>query len=375
MSRSARQGRHFVDDSWDDDDYEDDRLEAFQVGAPHHHLPRWLKALGLVVVIGLLAGVLSIVWIGRQINPPGRPGAAVQVDIPKASSTARIASILSKDGVIHSPSVFRLYVKISAAAPLLPGTYTLHRNQKYGDVVSVLEKGPPIVDNSIRLTIPEGLTLAQIAARVATLPGRSADKFLAAATSGQIRSRYEPAGSNNLEGLVFPATYQVSASDGEATILQRMVQKFDDTATTLGLDQAAAKLGISVYQLVTVGSIVEREGKLDADRGPIASVIYNRIAKGMFLQIDSPLLYGEQLADPHKIDLKAATPYNDYKFKGLPPTPIASPGVASLEAASSPPSTTYLYFVLIDPNGQQAFASTAADFARLRAEAKAKGLL
>jgi len=190
-----------------------------------------------------------------------------------------------------------------------------------------------------------------------------------------VHSPYQPPGSNNLEGLLFPATYDVRPDEDEVSIVQRMVDAFDEQASALGLTQAAAALGVTQYQIVIVASMVEREAKLDADRGPIASVMYNRIKKGMPLQVDAALLYGEHLTDPHQLDLKADTPYNTYKYTGLPPTPIASPGLPSLQAAAAPPSTPYLYYVLIDPSGKHGFAVTESDFAKLQAEARAKGLL
>ena len=154
-----------------------------------------------------------------------------------------------------------------------------------------------------------------------------------------------------------------------------MVSAFDQTADSLGLTAAAARLGVTPYQVITVASIVEREAKLDEDRGPIASVIYNRLAKGDALQIDSTVMYGQHITDPHQINTKTVSPYNTYLNKGLPPTPIASPGTPSLQAAANPPKTTYLYYVLIDPSGKQGFATTDKEFAALKAEAKAKGLL
>jgi UPF0755 protein len=360
----------FGDDNWANDDGHD--LESFRVRSRRGR-PGWLTGLAVVLVVGLLAGALGTVWIRYQVDPSGPQGAAVQVTIPKGSSTAAIASILGKEKVIHAPSLFRYYVKLKGAGPLLAGSYTFHQNEKYDDVIAALEKAPPLAVT--RLTIPEGFTVSQIAAKVGTLPGRSASKFMAAVSAGQVRSRYQPAGSTSLEGLLFPATYQVTANEDEVTILSQMVKLFDDTVANLQIDQGAAKLGMTPYQLVVVASIVEREAKLNEDRGPVASVIYNRLHKSIALQVDSVVLYGEQQPDPHKIDIKTATPYNTYKFKGLPPTPIASPGIPSLQAAIAPPVTTYLYWVLIDPGGKQAFASTSAEFAKLRAESKAKGLL
>jgi UPF0755 protein len=388
-----REGAEYPDDAdydedgdyQDDGDYHDDaggrgrgdddswrRVEQFSV---RHRVPRWLTILAIIIVLGLIAGALGVVWVHRQIDPGGKPGASVSVAIPAGSSTSKIASVLGKAGVIHSPSVFKLYVKIKSAGPLLAGTYSLPKNSRYDTVISTLSKGPPPPTVVRRFTIPEGFTLEQIAARVGTLPGLSAAKFLALATGGTVRSTFEPAGVNTLEGLLYPATYDVKDGEDETSILQRMVSAFDNTATSLGITAAAARLGITPYQVVVVASIVEREAKLDEDRGPIASVIYNRLAKGTLLQIDSTVMYGQHITDPHQINTKTASPYNTYLNKGLPPTPIASPGTPSLQAAANPPKTTYLYYVLIDPNGKQAFASTDKEFAVLKAQAKAKGLL
>ena len=127
--------------------------------------------------------------------------------------------------------------------------------------------------------IPEGFTIRQIAAAVGALPQLhlSAQRFLAAATEGEVRSPYEPAGVNNLEGLLFPATYQVRQGESEIDVLEQMVGAFDDQATAMGLTAAAARLHVTPYQVVTVASIVEREAKLYANRGPVASAIYNRL--------------------------------------------------------------------------------------------------
>jgi UPF0755 protein len=354
-------GRHFAGDG---------PVESFRI---RHRRPRWLTWLVIVVAVFLVVGAVGVFWVRRQIDPGGRAGPAVAVSIPSDSSTAHIASVLGHAGVIHSPTIFRFYVKLKGAGPLLPGTYHLNKNSKYDDVIAALEKGPPVTLQ--RFTIPEGFTLAEIATRVGALPGRSATRFLAAATDGAVHSPYQPPGSNNLEGLLFPATYEVRANEDEVSIVQRMVDAFDEQADSLGLTQAAAGAALTPYQVVIVASMVEREAKLDEDRGPIASVIYNRLKKGTALQVNATLMYGEHVTDPHQIDLNSDTPYNTYKYTGLPPTPIASPGAPSLEAAASPPTTPYLYYVLIDPSGKHAFATTAAEFAKLEAEARAKGLL
>jgi UPF0755 protein len=335
--------------------------------------PRWMGWLLIIVVVGLTVGALSVVWVRQQISPGGKQGAQVTVTIPKGSSTAKVSSLLGKAGVIHSPTVFRFYVKLKGAGPLLAGTYNFRKNSKYDTVISLMRKGPIVQET--RLTIPEGFTLTQIADRVGKLPGLNSQKFLDLATNGQLRSPYQPAGVNTLEGLLYPATYDVKPGEDEASILQRMVNAFDAQMQNVTVDPSLSPLGITPYQVVIVASIIEREGKLNEDRGPIASVIYNRLKKGMKLQLDSTVLYGQHATDQHQLDTNSDTPYNTYKYKGLPPTPMASPGMPSLQAAAHPPTTPYFYYILIDPNGKQAFAATSKEFDHLRAEAKAKGLL
>ena len=346
--------------------------ETFAVHRRSHRRRRWVPWLLGFVVLAVLVGGISLVWVRHQIDP-GTPGPLVAVTIAPGTSTSAIATTLGRAGVIGNATVFRLYVKAQGAGALLPGSYHLARHSSYDSVISALEKGPPVVYQ--KFTIPEGFDLAQIAARVGNLPGRSPASFLAAATSGQVHSQYLPAGTTNLEGLLFPATYQVRADDSDLMIVQKMVTTFEDNVSALGLNQAAATLGMTPYQVIVVASMVEREAKLDEDRGPIASVIYNRLKKKMLLQIDATLLYGQGISDPHQIDKTFDNPYNTYKFKGLPPTPIASPGLPSLTGAANPPTTNYLYYVLIDPSGKHGFAATSAEFAKLEAEARSKGLL
>jgi UPF0755 protein len=359
-----------------DDEYSDDgeswhQEETFKV-RHRDRRHRWLPwVLGVLVVLIIAAG-LTAVTIRNDVDP-GHTGPRVSVTIPKGASTDEIASILARAGVIHSTTVFRLYVKVKGVGVLLPGTYKLPKDSSYGSAISALEAGPPIVYQ--KFTIPEGFTLAQIADRVGSLPGRSAAAFMAAATSGQVTSQYEPAGQTNLEGLLFPATYSVPTTASDVSIVQMMVSAFDDNVANLNLGQAAATLGVTPYQVIVVASMVEREAKLDEDRGPIASVMYNRLRRGMLLQIDATLLYGENISDPSKMDRNSDSPYNTYKFKGLPPTPISSPGLPSLTAAASPPTTNYLYYVVIDKSGKSGFASTAAQFSQLEAEARANGTI
>lgn len=333
-----------------------------------------LTVCGVVLVVAVLGGVLGVGYLRSQIHPSGKPGAEVAVTIPNGASMSAIANVLADKKVIDNATVFKEYVRVKHVTGFQAGDYTLRLHQPYDQVIAALAKGAKV--DMDRVTIPEGFTLAQIAARVGSLPGRSAERFLQLANSGDIRSTLEPAGSKNLEGLLFPDTYFVTAADDEAVILRRMVQAFDEHVAALGVSDAAARLGVTPYQVVIVASMVEREAKVDEDRGPVASVIYNRLHRGMPLGIDATLLYALN-GDVAKLGRNPhlASPYNTRDTKGLPPTPIASPGRPSLQAAVSPATTPFLYYVLADKSGKHAFATTLAEHDRQVAQARAKGLL
>jgi UPF0755 protein len=380
-SEFARSNRPagFVPDSFSPRSYQDAfRPEAYGSRPPTpprsgRTAKRVLKILALLVALLLVVGGIALFWAERQINPGGHHGPDVTVVIPAGASKSEIGHILSRAGVIHDATLFNLYTHVKGTGTLYPGTYQLPKNSSYQSAISALENGPaPIVD---KLVIPEGFTVGQMATAVAALPGfhLSAQKFLAAATDGTVRSPYEPAGTNNLEGLLFPATYPVPQGETEIDVVQQMVQAFDERAQAINLSAAAAKLGETPYALVTVASMVEREAKLAGDRGPVASVIYNRLKEGMPLGIDATETYYLRLNNPNLQPTGAQIadgpgPYNTRTNKGLPPTPIANPGLPSLEAAANPPATNYLYFAVVKADGQLGFATTSAAFQAIQAE-------
>jgi UPF0755 protein len=355
-----------------DAEQEQDDYEEF----PEPRRRRWVLGLILVVLVSLLAtAALGARWVERQIHPGGPLGAQVSITIPPGSSTARIGDLLERDGVVSDARVFRWYVKLLGRGPFQAGDFSFRRHGDLKQVVDVLERGPDVRRD--RITIPEGLTLDQIAARVGRLPGRSAQKFKQLATSGQVRSQLQPAGAANLEGLLYPDTYYVTDGDDEAKILSRMVARFDQVADELGYVGAPQAVGRTPYETVIVASMVEREAKVAEDRPRVARVIYNRLQRDMLLQVDAALIYGLGGDKPRLLnrDLESDSPYNTYRRKGLPPTPIASPGRAALQAALAPEPGAWLFYVLADRDGRHAFAVTDAEFERLRRQAQAKGLL
>jgi peptidoglycan lytic transglycosylase G len=344
-----------VDEGWAewDGDYE-------YVRQGRSRLKIALTAIFAALLIGLLVvGGLSL-WVVRQINPPGPPGAKLTVTIDPGATTSEIADLLEKRGVITNATVFRWYVSYKKAGPFSPGYYELHERADMSDVIKVLDTPPPITFTNV--TFPEGFTLSKFAQRLAEkAPRLSADKFLAAANSGQLRSKYEPDGVNNLEGLLFPDTYQVASNEDEAKVIARLITQMEKVGTEEGVDYAPFKLNLTPYQVLTIASIIEKEAKTDADRPKIARVIYNRLAAGMNLEIDATVIYamGGDVTRLTFDDINNTnSPYNTYKNPGLPPGPIAMPGRASIHAAMNPVDGPWLYYVVIDKDGNHAFAKT-----------------
>jgi UPF0755 protein len=241
-----------------------------------------------------------------------------------------------------------------------------------GNIMAVL-KTPPSATYQ-KVTFPEGYTITQMGARLADKTLRlNADQFVAMANDSSIEAPYRPEGQTSLEGLLFPDTYQISNDQNEKQVVQQLAKQMVRVASQEGIDDSQAKVGLSPYKVLIIASMIEREAKVEADRAKIARVIYNRLEIKMLLQIDATLMYNAP-ADADFSTLKAAdTPYNTYIKKGLPPTPIANPGRASIIAALNPapnPAGTdplcanvpkpcrYLYYVLSDKEGGHAFAVT-----------------
>lgn len=333
---------------------------------------------GFKVVVVLLILLLPFLaaggWFLYQLEPPGSPGKHVEVTIKPGWGVGSIGDELARRHVIGSSLAFKLYAAATGSRHFEAGQYTLEEDLGVRPSIDVLKRGPKLLLQT--LALPPGLTIAQIADRVGKLPGRSAATFLQIAQAGTVRSKYEPEGTNSLEGLTYPDTYSFAPTDDETAILKTIVAPFDTEAAKVGLDNTAA-LGVTPYQAVIVASLVQREAGVPEDRAPIAAVVYNRLKLGMPLQIDATLLYARGNADsaPTNADKQINSPYNTYLNKGLPPTPIATVTPESLTAALHPADVPYLYYVVADKSGKSAFAATLAEHNKNVAAAKAKGLL
>lgn len=343
---------------------------------PQPRSPR--RALTKLVVVlaafALLAGgaALYVRDVADGSSGPSRP---VTVVVPKGASAAQIADMLAEGGVIRNAWLFRLMARLDGrAGTLKAGKYELRTGMSYGAVLSLLEAGPVVEVETF--TIPEGETIREVVDIIRRKTSLSAAAFEAEIRSGRHRLPIMPAGSTNLEGLLFPKTYEITEEMTEADALRLMLDQFVEE--TRGLDFAAAPHGLSPYQTIVLASLVEREAKVPEDRAKIAGVIYNRLRRGMRLQIDATVQYAIlQATGAYKprltfADYEIDSPYNTYRIDGLPPAPIAGPGLASIVAALKPAATDAIYYVLCDKRGAHAFARTADEFARLKRECAAK---
>jgi UPF0755 protein len=216
-----------------------------------------------------------------------------------------------------------------------------------------------------------------VAARVDGLPGHVPGSFEKVASSGAVHSVFSPPGSDNLEGMLGTGTYNVLPGESDLTIVQHMVGQFDRDAQAAGLSASSAgALGMTPYQVITVASIVEKEGYIVKNMPDVARVIYNRLSTDTALQMDSTVLYalGQDGGAVTAADLKIQSPYNTYLTKGLTPTPICMPSPDALAAAVHPPPGGWRYFVLVKKDGTLAFSDTFAEQLANEQLAKSRGL-
>ena len=331
--------------------------------------PRVVVAVVGVVVLVLLVGFL---WVQHEASPGGSPGAQVVATVGSGTGASQLSSTLQATGVISSSLAYRIWSQFHGSPSVLPGSYAFDKNSSFTTVDRVLSAGP----NVFTLDIPPGFTVAEVAARVGQLPGHSSSGFAAVVSGGTVRSPWQPAGSDNLDGLLGTGRYVVVPGETDTTLLNSMIDRFDRLAHRLDLQAASAKVGLTPYQAITVASIVEKEGVIAKNLGPVARVILNRLANDMPLQMDSTVLYseGRDGGPVTRADLAVHSPYNTYLNKGLTPTPICFPSEAALQAALDPPSGTWLYFVVVQPDGTEAFADTFAQQQANEALAKQRGL-
>ena len=297
-------------------------------------------------------------WVWWAVYAPVAPHATTTVLLHSGYSTRRIASELHKSGVIRSELAFRLWHRWHPQPSLKAGEYLFERQATLKDVYGRIARGDIYFHT---VTIPEGYTMFDIAKAMEDAGLGPADEFVhVAETHTQLIADLAPE-AKSLEGYLFPNTYEFTRTQSVEEMAAAMVHQFRQVAQQIGLMR-------NVQRTVTMASIVERETAVAEERPRVASVYYNRLAKRMALDADPSVIYAEQLAGTysgslHHADLSVNSPYNTYRFAGLPPGPIGNPGRSALEAALHPDTTKFLYFVA-DGNGQHRFAATLQEHNR-----------
>ncbi|WP_370325050.1 endolytic transglycosylase MltG [Euzebya sp.] len=303
----------------------------------------------------------------------------VTLTIPEGTGAREVAQILEDNGVVASASAFTASASIGGrASQIKPGTYTLDPQASTDDLLDQLVAGPAGAE-VFRVTIPEGLTVPQTLERIADAEGSpfTVEQLrealaLVAIPEWVPPDRELPDGAEAFEGLLFPNTYEFTVEEAPEQVLTRLVQETDAVVNEVG---AASRNGLSLYETLTLGSLIEREARVADERPVISSVIHNRIEDGIALNIDATVVYGITIATgerPDRLlteDYSFDTPWSTYVYPGLPPTPISGVGRASLEAAAGPADTGFYYYVVENPEtGEHRFSETLEEHNQAIAE-------
>ena len=332
-------------------------------------LSRPLRRVVLAVVVVIVVGVG---WFALQINPVfAGKGREVIVTVHSGDSFSTITGELHAKGVIASTFAFRLESLVLGTPQVQTGSYQLRQGSSFAKVRSVLSNAPNV---NVVVASP-GLTLHEIALNVASDMGPTyANRFVAAATAAVTPSTF--ANSGSLEGLIGAGTYIIASSTTPSELANEMVRSFEKEAASVGLTPSTTISGLNAYQLITAASIVEKEGYYPSNMPKVARVIFNRLARGGPLQMDSTVLYYFKQDGGTVTSAELATPtsYNTYLNNGLTPTPICAVSTFALNAVLHAPAGTWLYFTLINKNGDEAFSTTFAQQLKNEQIAHARGL-
>jgi UPF0755 protein len=356
--------------------------------------PAWSRLARTATVIGvvILAGFIVVggaSYLGRMVgNALGpeevsdspvdvEPGVPVTVEIPVGSSGQDIGAMLAANGVVRSALEFEVAVRnVDAAQQLKAGTYDFLTLMEPAEVVAMLVAGP--APSVYRVTVIEGLRVEEILVSLAEQTPNEYEEYAAALLGGEVstslRELPDQPDLSDWEGLLFPDTYEFSHTAGPIAILQRMASTMEQRVNSIDWTAWEAK-GYTRYQGIIVASLIESEVRVTEERPTVSSVIHNRLAIPMRLELDATVLYALETRDIAEFNRDFDSPYNTYVVDGLPPTPISAPGRSSLEAAAAPADTPYLYYVLSDLEGNHAFATTLDEHLANVAKAREDGVL
>lgn len=328
-----------------------------------------------VVVVG---GLAVFGWYRTQLRAGDGPDTRIVVEIPRGSSTADIAGRLADAGVIRNATAFTWHARFAGAGPFEAGRYRFATHSSADTALAVLARGS-IGPEITKVTIPEGFRSGQIRQRIHdAIPRFTTAGIAEALASGTVKSPLMPAGSDDYEGLLFPATYSVTPDDSVTVLLQDMADAMTARVKRLQVDADVAALGLDDHQLVIVASLVQAEAGNPDEAPKIARVIYNRLAAGEPLGIDATSRYlSITTGDP--VDFESDSPFNTRRRPGLPPTPIGAPGQFALDAAAHPATGDWMWYVRSTQNDargrpQHVFTASPEEFARAKQACHDAGL-
>ncbi len=341
------------------------------------------RALAVLVVLGLTAALVAggihavrTVFGSSAVEDyagPGRGEAVVQI-APGDTAGDVADTLAAKDVVASRQAFFDIAADDPRSTSLQPGFYRVRTQMRAADALDLLlDRASRVVG---RVTVPEGLTVAQTLETLAGGTDIPLEQYQAAAKDVGALGLPEYA-QGQLEGFLFPATYDVEPGTSAPQVLTQMVDRFEQAAQTVGLLEGAQELGYSPYEVVVVASLIEREVRKDDEYGKVARVVYNRLEQQIPLGIDASVLYGVGKTAGGEVtaaDLAQDTPYENRRRTGLPPTPIASPGEATLEGALNPVEGDILYYVLASKDGTTFFTNDYQEFLDQRDKSRAEGV-
>jgi UPF0755 protein len=313
-----------------------------------------------LVVVLLLLTLLGVSLAAREMLLPARPAAETFVEVVPGMGSRAIASSLAGHGIIRSRYAFDLW-HVLRGGTLKAGEYRFDQPATLAAVYNRLVRGDVYTRT---VTIPEGFNLFDIAQAVQDAQLGSRESFLAAANQNVALIADIDPGAKNLEGYLFPDTYRFQRHQPPSQLLAAMVRRFRQGSASIGLE------GGGYHRIVTLASLVEKETPVAEDRPLVASVLENRLAQDMPLMTDPTVIYAALLEKQYRgaiyqSDLKRDSAYNTYRHSGLPPGPICSPGIASLQAAMHPAASKFLYFVAdAGASGHSRFATTLEEHER-----------
>ena len=322
-------------------------------------------------------GIKSSNLISNELNESFQ---ILNINIPQGASASQIASILDSSGVINSQLAFELYLRNeNLTDKLRAGSYELPNNLSYEELTALLLKGPPL--KTYNITIPEGLWIKETLETISAQTGFEVVQLENSLLSGRVLSNYLPNGDykilQNWEGLLFPNTYEIDVEANGEDILQKLVDELEIRYSNLIESSSLPSWINTPNEFFTIASLIEAESKLDEDRPLVSSVIKNRLEDNMILQIDATVLYSLQKRKSSVllIDLQTDSPYNTYKYSGLPPTPISGFGERSMIAILQTPENDFIYYLLTELNGKMSFTSDYEEFINLKNKAKEEGVI